>query len=82
MLNIIWFKILPHEGVSFVLEDADLLDVAERRESLLHQFLREAISESSAVHRAVCWAGLVIHLVKRERFRVHCNTYKQNVVRM
>lgn len=43
----------PNECVALVLEHSDLLDGSEGLEGLLHEVLREAVSQAAAVDRAV-----------------------------
>lgn len=66
----------PDECVALVLENSDLLDVTERWEGFLHEFLSEAVGETPAVDRAVGGAWLVVHLIESEWLRVHCTDNK------
>ena len=73
-----YFFDLPNEGVPLVLEYPDLLNGSKVRERLLQQLLGEAVHDAAAVHRAVRRRRLIVHLVKRQRFRVGCNFDHEN----
>lgn len=60
----------PNECVTLVFEYPNFLDVAERSERLLHQFVGKPTRESATVHGAVGWARLIVHFVERQRFGV------------
>lgn len=55
------------ERVALVAERSDLHDRAETREHLFHQLLGQALDDAAAVHRTVGGAGLVVHVVERDR---------------
>lgn len=61
---------LPYERVTFVFEHSNFLDVAERSERFLDQFVGQPAGQSAAVHCAVGWARLIIHFVEGQRFGV------------
>jgi len=61
---------LPDECVTLVFEHPYLLDIPERSERLLHQFVGESTGQSTTVHGAVGRARLVVHFVERQRFGV------------
>jgi len=64
---------LPDECVTLVFKHPYLLDVAERSERLLHQFVCESAGQSAAVHGAIGRARLVVHFVERQWFGVCWN---------
>lgn len=61
---------LPHERVSFLFENTDLLYRAEHRKRLRHQFVSQTASNASAVDGAVCRAALVVDFIESEWFGV------------
>lgn len=66
-------KHVPDESVALVFENSNFLDRAKGREGLLHELLREAISQASAVDGAIGRATLIVNLVERQWLRVRCN---------
>lgn len=74
----------PHKSVSLVLEDANLLDGAERGERLLQDLLAQSTgqgaTDASAVHGTVGRTALVVDLVEGERLGVHCNEKQSDIL--
>lgn len=75
-----WQLDSPDESITLVFKDSDLLDGAEGGEGLLYQVLAKPIGQTSTVDRAVGRTGLVVHLVKRQRLRVHWKQKLQSAV--
>ena len=70
---------VPYKCVSFVLEDANLLNGTKMCECLLQQLLWKATGNAATVHGAIGRTRLVIHFIKRQRLWI---TWKaQNVIR-
>ena len=79
MVMIIQLLGVPYKCVSFVLEDANLLNGTKMCECLLQQLLWKATGNAATVHGAIGRTRLVIHFIKRQRLWI---TWKaQNVIR-
>ncbi len=71
----------PDKGVSFIFEDADLLDLTVRAENLLKGLLGGALGQVTAIDGAVGGRRLAKDFVVRERLGAGCNWRYRNKCR-